>query len=160
MRARGNCESVLLDLSLTSSLDGCVINGRQVPGAKFVSWNSIANICETYEAIDNSETNTLTSSIDCDVCNATGICLGHVVDDSIVEGEKECEQLCMKEETCEWYSYLGDQQFFLLLDGCTTLSTTCSNCYTSMKTCATVTKNKLFQIDRENGTVTLGKNDI
>ena len=120
----GNCESVLLDLSLTGSLDGCVINGRQVPGANFVSWNSIANICEAYascEAIDDSETNTLTSSIDCNVCNAPGLCLGHVVDDIIVEGEEECEQLCINEKTCEWYSYLEDQQFCLLLDNCNSL---------------------------------------
>ena len=72
----GNCEDVLLDLSLTSSLDGCVIKDRQVPGAKFVSWNSIANICEAYascEELDDSETNSLTSSIECDVCNAPGL---------------------------------------------------------------------------------------
>ena len=134
----GNCEDVLLDLSLASSLDGCVINGRQVPGAMFVSWNSIANICEAYatcEDLDDSETNILTSSVECDVCNAPGLCLGHVVDDSVVEGEEECEQLCINEQTCEWFSYLGDQQFCLLLDDCTALDTSCSNCHTSMKTC-------------------------
>ena len=171
----GNCESVLLDLSITSSLDGCVISGQQVQGAKFVSWNSIANICEAYatcEEIDDSEMNSLTSSVECYVCNAPGLCLGHVVDDSIVDGEEECEQLCINEETCTWFSFLADQQFCLLLDDCSSLDTTCSNCHTSMKTCldyatteqpstttsASVAKNKLFYV--ENRTVTLGKNQL
>ena len=160
----GNCESVLLDLSLAGSLDGCVINGRQVPGAKFVSWNSIANVCEAYatcEAIDDSETNSLTSSVECDICDTSGLCLGHVVDDSIVEGEKECEQLCINEQTCEWYSYLEDQQFCLLFDICYSLDTSCSNCHTSMKTCAaSVAKNKMFYVDANTGNVTIGKKNF
>ena len=175
----GDCEAVLLDLSHTTSLDGCVISGKNVPGSTFVSWNSIAGLCEAYdscEEIDDSETNSLTSSVDCKVCNAPGFCLGEVVDENIVEGEEECEQLCVNNEACVWFSYLQDDKFCLILAECSSLVTSCSNCFTSMKTClgatstdqpstttepptttsASVPKNKMFYVD--GTTVTLGKN--
>ena len=109
----GDCNSDLLDLTLTSSLEGCVISGKNVPGSHFMSWHSVSGVCEAYascEDLNDSITNSLTSSVDCVLCNVPGICLGHVVYANEVDGEEECERLCINEDKCAWVSYLVDQQ--------------------------------------------------
>ena len=176
----GDCNSDLLDLSLTSSLEGCVISGKNVPGSHFVSWHSISGVCEAYascEDLDDSDTTTLTSSVECELCNVSGLCLGHVVEGIEVDGVEECERLCINEDKCAWLGYLEDQQFCLILDQCSALDTSCSNCYTISKACldsttieqpsttvqpttttpSNVVKNKLLYIDGYSGAVTIGK---
>ena len=101
----GACNSDPLDLSHTISLEGCVISGKNLPGTHFVSWHSISGVCEAYascEDLDDSDTTTLTSSVDCQLCHFPGLCFGHVVEGIDVDGEEECERLCINEDRCNW----------------------------------------------------------
>ena len=178
----GVCNSNLLDLSHTSSLEGCVIFGKNVPEFNFVSWRSVSGVCEAYascEDLDDSDTTTLTSSVDCQLCHVPGLCFGHVVEGIEVDGEEECERLCINEDKCAWVSYLEDQQYCLILDVCSNFISSHSNCHTSMKTCLDSTtieqpsttvqpsttspgsldEKKLFYMDGYTGAVTIGKNN-
>ena len=124
----GACNSDPLDLSHTSSLEGCVISGKNLPGTHFVSWHSISGVCEAYascEDLDDSDTTTLTSSVDCQLCHFPGLCFGHVVEGIDVDGEEECERLCINEDKCAWVSYMEDQQYCLILDVCSNLIASC-----------------------------------
>ena len=49
-------------------------------------------------------------------------------------GDYECEQLCLETPTCAWYTHLENQYCFIFAD-CTSFTTDCTNCYTSMRSC-------------------------
>jgi len=133
----GQCSDELIGVRFAESLESCIIQGTQIEAANFVSWQptppgpcSVFAECEIDDSI-----NAVTSSLDCKVCGAAGHCSGHIEAQAIVQGDDECEQLCLETPNCAWFSYLEEQQYCLILADCSSLITDCTNCYTSMRSC-------------------------
>merc|ERR1719239_547820 len=157
----------LLKEYLTDSLESCITQGGQVEGAKFVTWKS-TKVCQAFsycQSVD-VEAEAVTSSLDCKVRGKTGECVGQIY---AVPAEVDCKQLCEETPTCASFSYLEEQQYCLIFADCTSLTTSCTNCSTSMSciqetsptpsittpatspiTSAPAAMNKIFYI-RDNG---------
>ena len=93
----GDCEGNILDLTFTNSLDECVLFGLQLPGCNYVSWNQVLEDCIAYTdctELDTTETETVSSSMECPVCHLPGLCLGNLVDQVRVDTEEQCVQIC------------------------------------------------------------------
>merc|ERR1719239_2060926 len=120
----------LLKEYLTDSLESCITQGGQVEGAKFVTWKS-TRVCQAFsycQSVD-VEAEAVTSSLDCKVRGKTGECVGQIY---AVPGEADCKQLCEETPTCASSSYLAEQQYCLIFADCTSLTTSCTNCSSSM----------------------------
>merc|ERR1719239_1873710 len=120
----------LLKEYLTDSLESCITQGGQVEGAKFVTWKS-TQVCQAFsycQSVD-VEAEAVTSSLDCKVRGKTGECVGQIY---AVPGEADCKELCEETPTCAWFTYMEEQQYCLIFADCTSLTTNCTNCSTSM----------------------------
>lgn len=109
------------------------------PG-EYVSWNSNNKLCLAYEGcesingIDATATHTFSSHVDCE-CHQPVFCNGLVVGNSIVEDEVSCDQACQAEESCSWFTYFEDHKACILMKDCPSPKTSCTNCYSSLKSC-------------------------
>merc|ERR1719239_1646121 len=120
----------LLKEYLTDSLESCITQGGQVEGAKFVTWKP-TQVCQAFsycQSID-VEAEAVTSSLDCKVRGKTGECVGQIY---AVPGKADCKQMCEETPTCAWFTHLEEQQHCLIFADCTSLTTNCTNGYTSM----------------------------
>merc|ERR1719239_1951169 len=120
----------LLKEYLTDSLESCITQGGQVKGAKFVTWKS-TQVCQAFsycQSVD-VEAEAVTSSLDCKVRGKAGECVGQIY---AVPGEADCKQLCEETPSCAWFTYMEEQQYCLIFADCTSLTTNCTNCSTSM----------------------------
>ena len=56
-----------------------------------MSWTGLENACEVFDNcadFDATAVEAVTSSINCEVCEAHGFCLGPIVDEAVVEGRR------------------------------------------------------------------------
>merc|ERR1719239_608823 len=172
----GQCSNELIGLRFAESLESCIIQGKQMVGAHFVSWiPAPPGPCEVFGECDIEDSiDAVTSSLDCEVCGAAGLCSGHIEAQADVSGDYECEQLCLETPTCAWFTILEHQYCFIFAD-CTSLTTDCTNCFTSMRSCLEETSttpstttpatpsttsappamNKILYIDGDTGRTTL-----
>jgi len=133
----GQCSNELIGLRFAESLESCIIQGKQMVGAHFVSWiPAPPGPCEVFGECDIEDSiDAVTSSLDCQVCGAAGLCSGHIEAQAVVSGDYACEQLCEETPTCAWFTHLEEQQYCLVFADCTSLITDCTNCFTSMRSC-------------------------
>ena len=112
---------------ITKSLQECLAFGKQIKDCEYVSWHTTNQFCKAYAGCQNfDETNTLTltSSVNCELCHFEGKCQGFFVGESSTADEDECLKLCKEEKQCTWMSYFGDLKYCLLLEDCTSLGKT------------------------------------
>jgi len=132
----GQCSNEFLAFRFAESLESCIIQGKQIEGAQFVSWiRTPPGPCEVFGECDIEDSiDAVTSSLDCEVCGAAGLCSGHIEAQANVSGDDECEQLCLETPTCAWFTILEHQYCFIFAD-CTSFTTDCTDCFTSMRSC-------------------------
>jgi len=172
----GQCSNEFLGFRFAESLESCIIQGKQIEGAQFVSWKPTpTGPCEVFAECEIADSiNAVTSSVDCEVCGAAGLCSGHIEVEAEVAGDYECEQLCLETPTCDWFTHL-EHQYCLIFADCPSFTTECTNCFTSMRSCLEETSttpstttpttspktsaptalNKILYIDGETGKTTL-----
>jgi len=132
----GQCSNDLLGFRFAESLESCIIQGKQIEGAQFVSWKPTpTGPCEVFAECEIADSiNAVTSSVDCEVCGAAGLCSGHIEVEAEVAGDYECEQLCLETPTCAWFTHL-EHQYCLIFADCPSFTTECTDCFTSMRSC-------------------------
>jgi len=122
--------------------------------------------CET---LDDSESTFITSSVECPACHGEGECLGHVIDELILQAEQPCQEMCQLSEDCQWFTYFADLKICLLMTDCPRLNTECANCFSSQKECGSYStstqqptttiprkkEGRLAHVDGDHGTIFL-----
>ena len=121
----GFCLDFLLDVYSSTSLDNCTLFGRSTPGATWVSFNRDLGACSAFQACDNldeSDVNTVSSSVNCTPCVASGTCQGYLLAPvDVAESAEDCLNLCQAEKDCAWFSFNSELKFCYLFQSCSDL---------------------------------------
>ena len=118
----GFCLDFLLDVTSSASLDNCILFGRSTPGATWVSFNRRLGACSALQACDSlywREYNTVSCSVNCTPCGASGTCQGYLLAPvKIAESAEDCLNLCQAEKDCAWFSFNSELKFCYLFQSC------------------------------------------
>jgi len=145
-RLVGDCSSRMIAVKSSDSMHQCREIGREMKRryshetADYISWNSQTNLCIVYETCsdivyDTVDTAfTVSSYIGC-MCQQPVFCQGRTVGNSVVEDEASCDQECLENEACKWFTYFLDIKACILMEDCSTPPAPCSSCLSSQKVC-------------------------
>ena len=117
----GLCHDTRVDQTHSSSLGGCVLAGRSMHAASWVSFNQALGVCAGFSdcgEIDSAEEATVSSQVDCRVCEAVGACLGVVLTFVTAGSSEDCLEQCGREPGCSWFSFNQDTGICDLLETC------------------------------------------
>ena len=120
----GLCHGTLVDQRLANSPAACVMVGRSIDEATWVSFNGALGLCAAFKdcsELDSSEVDTISSRVDCLACNVPGVCEGVILTFKQAVSAEECLQLCQAEIGCSWFSYNADMIVCDLFESCSRL---------------------------------------
>ena len=156
----GLCQDGQLKQSSSRSLENCILFGRSIPGATWVSFNREHDCCWALQACDNLDADLpdpmSSSEVNRTLCSATGACKDVLLIDYFANSSEDCLNLCGAEEGCAWYSFDAESQYCALFKSCSDLLVDGHENWLSGEV-ACSNQQEIVWIDADNGAARLGK---
>ena len=144
---QGRCQGYLVDLSMTSTKEDCLVHCQDLSNCKWFTYDSRHGSCATFSTCHSWDTgceSCISGEFDCKgpaQCFVSGRCTQSVsVGIDFTDSTEDCLNQCKANSECAWFSFDPSMKSCILLSECNTLDTSnygmgCSRCISGEKDC-------------------------